>query len=37
MNHDIKETYFYTLTCCEGDKPIQDRNHKFQTPLKPIN
>ena len=38
MNHDVKhKTYFNTLTCCEGNKPSQERNHKFQTLLKPIN
>ena len=38
MNHDIKhKTYFNTLTRCEGNKPIQDRNHKFPTQLRPIN
>ena len=37
MNHDIKDTYFNTLTCCEGNKPIQESNHKFRTQLKPIN
>ena len=34
MNHDIKYTYFNKLTCCEGNKPIQDRNHKFSSSFK---